>query len=129
MPDYKNILSNRYTLPQSWTLAAAERAGAYGSARKALGSMTPDQIKSEVKAANIRGRGGAGFPAGMKWGFLNPKPGQDVYLVINADEGEPGTFKDRTLMELDPHSIVGGCIIGCRGIGAHVAYIYVRDEL
>ncbi|MBN8611503.1 MAG: NADH-quinone oxidoreductase subunit NuoF [Deltaproteobacteria bacterium] len=129
MPDYKNILSNRYPLAQSWTLAVAERAGAYGPAKKALGTMTPEQIKNEVKAANIRGRGGAGFPAGMKWGFLNPKPGQDVYLVINADEGEPGTFKDRTIMEKDPHRLIEGCIIAMYAIGAHKTFIYVRCEL
>jgi len=129
MADYKNILSNRYPLAQSWTLAVAERAGAYAPARKALGTMTPEQIRNEVKAANIRGRGGAGFPAGMKWGFLNPKPGQDVYLVINADEGEPGTFKDRTIMEKDPHRLIEGCIIAMYAIGAHKTFIYVRCEL
>jgi NADH-quinone oxidoreductase subunit F len=129
MADYKNILSNRYTLAQSWTLPVAERAGAYAPARKALGTMTPEAIRNEVKAANIRGRGGAGFPAGMKWGFLNPKPGQDVYLVVNADEGEPGTFKDRTIMEKDPHRLVEGCIISMYAIGAHKAFIYVRCEL
>lgn len=129
MAEHKSILTNRYTLPESWTLASAERGGAYVAARKALGELSPDQIKTEVKAANIRGRGGAGFPAGMKWGFLASKPGQDVYLVINADEGEPGTFKDRTLMEKDPHRLIEGCIIAMYAIGAHKTFIYVRCEL
>lgn len=93
--------------------------------------MQRQALVDEMKAANIRGRGGAGFPMGVKWSFMPwpPKPEKPHYLVINADEGEPGTFKDRTLMELDPHSVVEGCIIGCFGIGAHAAYIYVRDEL
>jgi NADH:ubiquinone oxidoreductase subunit F (NADH-binding) len=129
MANYPILISNRYKSPEAYKLAVAEKAGAYKAARKALTSMTPDVIKAEVKAANIRGRGGAGFPAGMKWGFLNPKPGQDVYLVINADEGEPGTFKDRTLMEKDPHRLIEGCIISMYAIGAHRCWIYVRCEL
>ncbi len=129
MPEYKNILTNRYTLSESWTLAVAERAGAYGPARKALATMTPEQVRNEVKAANLRGRGGAGFPAGMKWGFLAPKPGQDVYLVINGDEGEPGTFKDRSIMEKDPHRLIEGCILSMFAIGVHKTFIYVRCEL
>jgi NADH-quinone oxidoreductase subunit F len=124
------ILTDRYALDQSWTLPVVEKAGGYQTARKALTSMTPDQIKAEVKDANIRGRGGAGFPAGVKWGFLPPKdPNKPVYLVINADEGEPGTFKDRTIMEKDPHRLLEGCIITMRAIGANVTYIYVRCEL
>ena len=124
------ILTDRFTLPQSWTLAAAEKAGAYTTARKALAEIAPEKLKEEVKAANVRGRGGAGFPAGMKWGFLAPlKPGQESYLVINADEGEPGTFKDRALMEKDPHRLIEGCIISMYAIGAHKCWIYVRCEL
>jgi NADH-quinone oxidoreductase subunit F len=93
--------------------------------------MPRDALIEEMKAANIRGRGGAGFAMGVKWSFMPwpPKPERPHFLVINADEGEPGTFKDRTLMEKDPHACIEGCIIGCFGIGAHAAYIYVRDEL
>jgi NADH-quinone oxidoreductase subunit F len=93
--------------------------------------MERQALVDDMKLANIRGRGGAGFPMGVKWSFMPwpPKPEKPHYLVINADEGEPGTFKDRTIMELDPHAVVEGCIIGCFGIGAHAAYIYVRDEL
>jgi len=129
MGEMQAILTDRYHLPQSYTLAVAEKAGAYVTARRALISMKPEQIQAEVKAANIRGRGGAGFPAGMKWGFLAKREGVKPYLVINADEGEPGTFKDRTIMEIDPHRLIEGCIIACHAIGAHVCYIYVRCEL
>jgi NADH-quinone oxidoreductase subunit F len=125
-----NYLTKRYNSPDGWTLAAYEQDGGYKQAKRALG-MTREAVLEEMKAANIRGRGGAGFAMGVKWGFMPwpPKPERPHYLVINADEGEPGTFKDRTLMERDPHSTVEGCIIGCFGIGAHTAYIYVRDEL
>jgi NADH-quinone oxidoreductase subunit F len=129
MADQKPLLTSRYGLANSWTLPVAEKAGAYTMARKALTTMKPDQLKEQVKKANIRGRGGAGFPAGVKWGFLAPKPGQKVYLVVNADESEPGTFKDRTIMDLDPHRLIEGVIISCYAIGAHTAYIYVRGEL
>jgi NADH-quinone oxidoreductase subunit F len=103
--------------------------GAYETAKHAFTQMQPAQIAAEVKDANIRGRGGAGFPAGIKWGFLPKDSKVAPYLVINADEGEPGTFKDRTLMELDPHRLIEGCLISMRAIGAHVCYIYVRCEL
>jgi NADH-quinone oxidoreductase subunit F len=129
MAEMQRILTDRYALDQSYTLPVAEKAGAYVTARRALITMKPEQIQAEVKAANIRGRGGAGFPAGMKWGFLAKREGVKPYLVINADEGEPGTFKDRTIMELDPHRLVEGCIITCYAIGANVCYIYVRCEL
>ena len=122
------ILSKNYGVPESWTLPVYEKNGGYQAARKAL-AMTQQAVVDEMKKANLRGRGGAGFPAGIKWSFMKPHPTKPAYLVINADEGEPGTFKDRTLMEKDPHSVIEGCIIGCFGIGAHAAYIYVRDEL
>ena len=120
-----NYLSKRYGEPDGWKLAAYERDGGYKQARRAL-SMPKDKLIEEMKAANIRGRGGAGFPMGVKWSFMpQPKPEKPHYLAINADEGEPGTFKDRTIMEMNPHAVVEGCIIGCFGIGAHAAYIYV----
>jgi len=123
-----NLISRTYDLPNGHTLAAYESVGGYQSVRKAL-AQTREQVVNEVKAANIRGRGGAGFPCGVKWSFMPKAPPKPAYLVINADEGEPGTFKDRTIMEKNPHSVIEGCIIGCYGIGAHAAYIYVRDEL
>ncbi|HJL16088.1 MAG TPA: NADH-quinone oxidoreductase subunit NuoF [Sandaracinaceae bacterium LLY-WYZ-13_1] len=128
MADYEKILSNRFDVDEAYTLPVAERQGAYRIARRAVTAMQPDQLKAEVKAANIRGRGGAGFPAGVKWGFLPPDR-ETTYLVINADEGEPGTFKDRQIMEKDPHRLIEGCIITMYAIGANVTYIYVRCEL
>jgi len=125
----KPLLTSRYGVQESWKLANAESAGAYATARQALTTRKPEELKEEVKKANIRGRGGAGFPAGVKWGFLNPQAGEQIYLVINADESEPGTFKDRSIMDLDPHRLVEGAIISCYAIGAPVAYIYVRGEL
>jgi NADH-quinone oxidoreductase subunit F len=121
-------LSHSYDKPDSHKLAQYEASGGYKSARKAL-SMSRDAVVEEVKKAHIRGRGGAGFDCGLKWTFMPKESKKPCYLVVNADEGEPGTFKDRTIMELNPHSVVEGCIIGCFGIGAHAAYIYVRDEL
>lgn len=126
---FKPLLTSRYGAPGSHTMAVAEQRGAYKFARKALMTMTPELLREEVKKASIRGRGGAGFPAGVKWGFLSPKEGEDVYLVINADESEPGTFKDRTIMNEDPHRLIEGILITCWAIGAHACYIYVRGEL
>ncbi|GMV18438.1 MAG: NADH-quinone oxidoreductase subunit NuoF [Polyangiaceae bacterium] len=121
-------LSHSYAKPDGHTLAAYEAQGGYRNARKALG-MSRDAVVEEVKKAKIRGRGGAGFDCGTKWTFMPKESKKPCYLVVNADEGEPGTFKDRTIMEKNPHSVIEGCIIGCFGIGAHAAYIYVRDEL
>jgi NADH-quinone oxidoreductase subunit F len=122
-------LTKHYATPNGFKLDVYEREGGYETARKVLTSMTQQQVVDEAKKANLRGRGGAGFPMGVKWSFMKPHPTKPAYLVVNADEGEPGTHKDRTIMELNPHSVIEGCIIGCYGIGAHVAYIYVRDEL
>ena len=126
-----DYLTRTYAKPDGHTLAAYERdLGGYQVAKRALTTFTREQVVDEAKKANVRGRGGAGFPMGVKWSFMpkgnGPKP---HYLVVNADEGEPGTHKDRTLMEKNPHACVEGCIIACYAIGAHVAYIYVRDEL
>jgi NADH-quinone oxidoreductase subunit F len=121
-------LSRTYDLERGHTLQAYESVGGYKQVGRAL-RMTREALIDEVKKANLRGRGGAGFPCGVKWSFMRPHPTKPAYLVVNADEGEPGTFKDRTIMELNPHSVVEGCIIACYGIGAHAAYIYVRDEL
>lgn len=123
-----SYLSHSYDNPEGHTLAVYEQKGGYQSAKKALG-MSREAVVEEVKKAHIRGRGGAGFDCGVKWGFMPKDSAKPSYLVVNADEGEPGTFKDRTIMERNPHALVEGCIIGCFGVGAHVAYIYVRDEL
>ena len=123
----EKILSASFGDPEARRIQKYESGGGYRILRKAIG-MTPDKIVEEVLKANLRGRGGAGFPTGRKWTFL-PKDAKTVYLVINADEGEPGTFKDRTLMRWDPHRLVEGAIITCLAINAHHAYIYIRGEL
>ena len=126
-----DYLTRTYGKPDGFSLAAYDREfGGYQIARRVLTSMTREQVVDEAKKANIRGRGGAGFPMGVKWSFMPKTVGaKPHYLVVNADEGEPGTHKDRTLMEQNPHACIEGCIVACYGIGAHVAYIYVRDEL
>ena len=86
--------------------------------------MAPPDITAEVKAANLRGRGGAGFPTAVKWGFV-PKGAQTVYLVVNADESEPGTFKDRHILYWNPHMLIEGVVIAARALGVRDAYIYI----
>jgi NADH-quinone oxidoreductase subunit F len=123
-----SYLTHSYDKPDGHKIGVYQLAGGYRSARKAL-SMSRDAVIDEVKKAHIRGRGGAGFDCGMKWSFMPKASTKPHYLVINADEGEPGTFKDRTIMERNPHAIIEGAVITCFAMGAHTAYIYVRDEL
>ncbi len=101
--------------------------GGYEQLKTAL-KMAPADITTEVKKAGVRGRGGAGFPAGVKWGFIPPNNTKPVYLICNADESEPGTFKDRYIMHQDPHQLIEGMIIACFAVGCHLAYIYIREE-
>ncbi|HEY5995688.1 MAG TPA: NADH-quinone oxidoreductase subunit F, partial [Candidatus Deferrimicrobiaceae bacterium] len=101
--------------------------GGYAALRKALG-MTREQIIDEVKKANLRGRGGAGFPAGVKWGFLPKDLSRPRYLVVNADEGEPGTFKDRVIMSRGPHLLIEGIVIASYAMAIHRSYVYIRGE-
>ena len=101
--------------------------GGYAALRKALG-MTPDAIIEEVKGSGLRGRGGAGFPTGLKWSFMPKGDGKPHYLVCNADESEPGTFKDREIMRWTPHQLIEGCAIAAYAIGAERCYIYIRGE-
>lgn len=103
------------------------KQGGYEAVKKAL-KMTPDEIVEEVKTSGLRGRGGAGFPTGMKWSFLAKPEGVPRYLVVNADESEPGTFKDRYLMEFIPHLLIEGMIISSFALGANTSYIYIRGE-
>jgi len=102
--------------------------GGYKSIEKALKTMTPDEVVAEVKTSGLRGRGGAGFPTGMKWSFIDKKSNNPRYLVCNADESEPGTFKDRYLLEHIPHRLIEGMICSAYALGANMAYIYVRGE-
>lgn len=102
--------------------------GGYRSVEKALNTLTPDEVTEEVKKSGLRGRGGAGFPAGMKWSFLAKPEGVPRYLVVNADESEPGTFKDRYLMEFIPHLLIEGMIVSSYALGSNRSYIYIRGE-
>lgn len=102
--------------------------GGYRALAKALSSMHPDQIIQEVKKANLRGRGGGGFPAGVKWETCRNAPGDIRYIICNADEGDPGAYMDRSLLEGNPHSVLEGMIIGAYAIGANEGYVYVRNE-
>ncbi len=104
------------------------REGGYRSVEKALKTMAPDAVTEEVKKSGLRGRGGAGFPAGMKWSFLAKPEGVPRYLVVNADESEPGTFKDRYLMEFLPHLLIEGMIVSSYALGSNNSYIYIRGE-
>src|SRR5687767_1007751 len=104
------------------------REGGYSSVEKALRTMSPEAITEEVKKSGLRGRGGAGFPTGMKWSFLAKPEGVPRYLVVNADESEPGTFKDRYLMEFIPHLLIEGIIVSAFALGANRSYIYIRGE-
>jgi NADH-quinone oxidoreductase subunit F len=101
--------------------------GGYEELKKAL-TMQPQDIVSEVKTSGVRGRGGAGFPCGAKWGFIRPGETKPIYLICNADESEPGTFKDRYIIHQDPHQLLEGMIISCFAVNARLAYIYIRGE-
>ncbi len=122
------VLTDRWDTERSWTLDAYRKAGGYGALKAAL-AMAPGDVLTTVKESGLRGRGGAGFPTGMKWGFLPAPDGGPRYLVVNADESEPGTCKDIPLMMADPHLLVEGAIITSYAIGCHHAFIYVRGEV
>ncbi|MDT4913135.1 MAG: NADH-quinone oxidoreductase subunit, partial [Pseudonocardiales bacterium] len=121
------VLTKRFGTDQPWKIANYERLDGYAGLRKAL-TMPPGELIALVKESNLRGRGGAGFPTGMKWQFIpqdNPKP---KYVVVNADEGEPGTCRDLPLMMNDPHSMIEGIIIACFAVRAEQAFVYIRGE-
>lgn len=125
--DTERVFTKTWADPAGHTLEAYKAAGGYEGLKKAV-EMKRSDIIEEVSQAKLRGRGGAGFPAGRKWSFVpqdSPKP---KYVCVNADESEPGTFKDRYLMERSPHMLIEGTAICCRAIGAHTAYIYIRGE-
>jgi NADH-quinone oxidoreductase subunit F len=121
------LLTAHVREPHAETLDFYTKHGGYEALKKAL-TMTPDAIIEAVKASGLRGRGGAGFPTGLKWQFVDKKSPKPKYICCNADESEPGTFKDHVLMERNPHLLFEGCLIGCYAIGAKVAYIYIRGE-
>ena len=126
-PRETTVLSQYFGDPEARTLDGWKRRGGYKALERALGTA-PADIVNVVKDSGLRGRGGAGFPTGVKWSFMKPGDGKPHYLCCNADESEPGTFKDREIMRWTPHALVEGCAIGAYAIGAETAYIYIRGE-
>ncbi|MBA3271946.1 MAG: NADH-quinone oxidoreductase subunit NuoE, partial [Acidobacteria bacterium] len=127
-PAYEPVLTKYVFTPHGNTLDHyLKNQQGYEGLRKAVG-MTPEGVIDAVKASGLRGRGGAGFPTGLKWQFVDKKSPNPKYIVCNADESEPGTFKDHLLMERNPHLLIEGCLIGCFAIGSNAAYIYIRGE-
>jgi NADH-quinone oxidoreductase subunit F len=124
----RQLLLKDINVPGIETYDVYRRQGGYTAVEKALRGMSPEQVTEEVKLSGLRGRGGAGFPTGLKWTFIDRKSGKPVYLVCNADESEPGTFKDRYLLEHIPHLLIEGMILASYAIGANTAYIYMRGE-
>src|SRR3954447_9800956 len=120
-------LLNNIDVPGLETIEVYERLGGYKALRKALTEMTEDEVLAQLEDSGLRGRGGAGFAMGKKASFM-PKGAMDKYLCCNADESEPGTFKDRLLMQRNPHRLIEGIIIGAKAAGANKAFIYIRGE-
>ena len=126
-PRETTVLSKHFGDPDARSLSGWRNRGGYRALEQAL-AMEPAAIVQTVKDSGLRGRGGAGFPTGVKWSFMKPGDGKPHYLCCNADESEPGTFKDREIMRWTPHALVEGCAIGAYAIGAETAYIYIRGE-
>src|SRR6266513_5131129 len=127
MPKFEPVLLARIDKPNSTALAGYKADGGYKALKKAL-AMKPDDVTNLVKEAGLRGRGGAGFSAGAKWSFLPKGHPGPIYLCINADESEPGTFNNRILMEEDPHQVLEGIMLACYATKATTAYVYIRYE-
>jgi NADH-quinone oxidoreductase subunit F len=122
------VISRRFGIPGSHKIEVFLKHDGYQALEKALKQMTAEQIIEETKKSNLRGRGGAGFPAGMKWSFVPKDIPKPKYVIANADESEPGTCKDRPLLEMDPHQLIEGMIIAGKAVDSHQGYIYVRGE-
>jgi len=122
------VISKRWGIENSTKIDVFLQHGGYQALEKALKQMTPESIIDEMKKSNLRGRGGAGFPTGMKWSFVPKDSPKAKYVICNADESEPGTCKDRPLMEMDPHQLIEGMVIAGRAIGSHQGFIYIRGE-
>src|SRR5574341_747482 len=122
------ILLHHREVPDIAQLTVYRNNGGFEAFQKAVTAMKPAEITEVVKASGLRGRGGAGFPTGLKWGFVPKSSPKPRYIVCNADESEPGTFKDRELMEKNPHLLLEGMILAGYAIGSHVGYIYLRGE-
>jgi NADH-quinone oxidoreductase subunit F len=122
------ILTKNIHVPDLQQIKVYESLGGYTGLAKALREYKPEEVVDIVKRSGLRGRGGAGFPTGMKWGFVPKNSGKPIYLCVNADESEPGTFKDRLIIEKDPHQLIEGIIISAYALGCHQAFIYIRGE-
>jgi NADH-quinone oxidoreductase subunit F len=122
------VLTGDFGREGLFRIEAYVESGGYAALGKALKEMTPAQVLAEVKTASLRGRGGAGFPAGLKWGFVPQAAGAPRYLCVNADEGEPGTFKDRFILSHTPHLLIEGIALASYAVGIETAYIYIRGE-
>jgi NADH-quinone oxidoreductase subunit F len=122
------VLTKNINVPNLLQIDVYESLGGYKNLAKALKEYTPDSIVDIVKKSGLRGRGGAGFPTGMKWGFVPKDSGKPIYLCVNADESEPGTFKDRLIIEKDPHQLIEGIVISAYALDCHRAFIYIRGE-
>ncbi|MFQ5901044.1 MAG: NADH-quinone oxidoreductase subunit NuoF [Thermodesulfobacteriota bacterium] len=125
---FEPVLSKNFNIPISHTIGTYLKQGGYQALTKALNEIKPDALIQMVKDSGLRGRGGAGFPTGLKWSFVPKDPALPKYLCCNADEGEPGTFKDREIIEKDPHQLLEGIALACYAIGANQAFIYIRGE-
>src|SRR5215470_8904608 len=128
MPDYQPVLLARVNKPDSHTLAAYRADGGYATFERVIKEMQPAQVIDVVKASGLRGRGGAGFPTGVKWTFLPKDHPGPIYLCLNADESEPCTFNNRVLMEKDPHQVLEGAMIACYAFRGSTVYYYIRYE-
>jgi NADH-quinone oxidoreductase subunit F len=122
------ILTKNMHVPKLPDVDVYVSVGGYAGLRKALTEHKPDEIIDMVKRSGLRGRGGAGFPTGMKWGFVPKNAGKPIYLCVNADESEPGTFKDRLIIEKDPHQLIEGTVISAYALDCHLAFIFIRGE-
>lgn len=127
-PRYQVTMYAHVGKENAWTLDDYRSHGGYERAKRALTGMKPEEVVEEVKRSGLRGRGGAGFSTGMKWSFMPPADGRQRFLVCNADESEPGSFKDRYILEDDPHQLIEGLMIGCYAIQATIGVIYIRGE-
>ncbi len=125
---FEKVLTQHIQVPQSRDIDYYMKHGGYQAFRKVLKEMEPDQVIEVVRESNLRGRGGAGFPTGVKWGFVPKNDEKPHYLLVNADESEPGTFKDRLLMDGNPHLVIEGAMIASFAIRANLSYIYIRGE-
>src|ERR1044071_5586477 len=125
---YERVLFKNIDDPRVKEIDRYIELGGYAAARKVVNEMTPKDVIDTTKATGLRGRGGAGFPTGMKWSFVPKDTGKPIYLCCNADESEPGTCKDRVIMERDPHQLIEGIIIAAFAVERHSGFIYIRGE-